>query len=727
MESVRLESILKREITWARIVALLCLVTAAAGTAQEAYFDEDFSDDTANPNVTGWDSFAVTNGVLRLASDAGNRGYIRTVNSDYNTRDFVAELTLTCKLDILHFGIGQRGENEPDNSVTFRIHPLVHEGQIRVRTAQTEFNIGRVVSTGPHRVRIRKLRHAITFALDERYDGDFEADMSVTFADLAEVGSFLNDRNSRIFFSTSRPEEELDDFFIRPLNPVHWDCNRNGNEDAADLAAGSSLDANGDAIPDECAQEHHYFGEDFNEPVRNSSLEGYGSFYSIESGVVRRTGYLNTPFRSNLRTVKTDYNTKDFIFEVSFTTAARDINLIGIGPGNGPDEPALSVYMRVHPQVYEGQLGIQTGLGYDLLPSLKTAGPHRARIEKRGSKISFAIDEMFDGSFHADMSKTYNDLRTIAPFLNDRNSNLFFGGAFEDDWYDDVSIRDPATEIVDCNRNSIPDAQDIASETSRDIEGDGVPDECQLDPLGSIRIEPVGLRCVEVVLTVQAAARGGELGIAYDPQRVWVTSVSPGPDFPAAGELRSQLEAPRLACADSLGIEAGLTIGWFAESGGQVPAGIHRLVKICFALAPGATLETCSPLRFVECLGVPLAPVVTIATDEAGFSRRLEATDGEICVRDDQSFRRGDANGDGQSDISDPIGILGCLFLGTPCLGCEDTQDANDDGLVNIGDAVFLLVWRFGNGSAPRPPFPECGSDPTVDPLRECENSVRCR
>jgi|GEM_PF-6559240 len=536
MEAVRSESILNRGITWARIVVLLCLVTGSVGTAQEVYFDEDFSDDTANPNVTGWQSFAVTNGILRLAPDAGARGYIRTVNSDYNTRDFVAELTLTCKSDILHFGIGQRGENEPDNSVTFRIHPLVHEGQIRVRTAQTEFNIGRVFSAGPHRVRIRKLRNAITFALDERYDGNFEADMSVTFADLAEVGSFLNDKNSRIFFSTSRPEEELDDFFIRPLDPVNWDCNRNGNEDAADLIAGSSVDANGDSIPDECTQVRHYFDEDFNEPVRNSSLEWYGSFYSIEGGVVRRTGYLNTPFRSNLRTVKTDYNSKDFIFEVSFTTAARDINLIGIGPGFGPDEPKLSVYMRVHSQVYQGQLGIQTGVGYDLLPSLKTGGPHRARIEKRGSKISFAIDEMFDGSFHADMSKTYNDLSTIAPFLNDRNSNLFFGGAFEDDWYDDLSI-------------------------------------------------------------------------------------------------------------------------W----------------------------------------------------------------------RDDQSFRRGDANGDGQSDISDPISILLCLFLGTQCLGCADTQDANDDGLVNIGDAVFLLVWRFGNGSAPRPPFPECGSDPTVDQLPECENLVRCR
>jgi hypothetical protein len=230
-----------------------------------------------------------------------------------------------------------------------------------------------------------------------------------------------------------------------------------------------------------------------------------------------------------------------------------------------------------------------------------------------------------------------------------------------------------------------------------------------------------------VVLTVQSAVRGGEFGIAYDPLLVQVTSVSPGPDFPVSGQLRSQIDAPRVSCADFLGIEAGLTIGWFAESGGQIPAGTHRLIKICFALAPGATLGTCSPLRFVECLGVPLAPVGTIVTDQDGFSRRLEATDGEICVRDDQSFRRGDANGDGKSDISDPINILGCLFLGTECLDCADTQDTNDDGLVNIGDAIFLLVWRFGNGSPPWPPFPECGSDPTVDQLGECENLVRCR
>lgn len=79
-------------------------------------------------------------------------------------------------------------------------------------------------------------------------------------------------------------------------------------------------------------------------------------------------------------------------------------------------------------------------------------------------------------------------------------------------------------------------------------------------------------------------------------------------------------------------------------------------------------------------------------------------------------FLRGDWNQSGVLDISDGIGILGFLFLGSR-LHCLDLGDANDDGKVDVSDAVFLLVYLFAGGPAPPPPLEEAGLDPTRDSL----------
>lgn len=88
------------------------------------------------------------------------------------------------------------------------------------------------------------------------------------------------------------------------------------------------------------------------------------------------------------------------------------------------------------------------------------------------------------------------------------------------------------------------------------------------------------------------------------------------------------------------------------------------------------------------------------------------------------SFLRGDCNDDGKVNISDAVFTLGSLFLGEGDPGCEDACDSNDDGAVDISDAIATLgVLFLGNGIIPLPGMTECGGDPTDDELI-CETTA---
>jgi predicted GH43/DUF377 family glycosyl hydrolase len=73
-------------------------------------------------------------------------------------------------------------------------------------------------------------------------------------------------------------------------------------------------------------------------------------------------------------------------------------------------------------------------------------------------------------------------------------------------------------------------------------------------------------------------------------------------------------------------------------------------------------------------------------------------------------FRRGDCNDDGNVDISDAVCILNWLFLGGETPGCVAVTNTNGDAGADLSDAVYLLGHLFLGGPAPVAPFPDCGS-----------------
>lgn len=83
----------------------------------------------------------------------------------------------------------------------------------------------------------------------------------------------------------------------------------------------------------------------------------------------------------------------------------------------------------------------------------------------------------------------------------------------------------------------------------------------------------------------------------------------------------------------------------------------------------------------------------------------------------DETFLRGDANRDGEFDITDPIATLKDLFLGRIDFLCRDAADTDDDGHVTLTDAVISLDYLFRTGPTPAAPFPMVGTDLTEDGL----------
>ena len=61
----------------------------------------------------------------------------------------------------------------------------------------------------------------------------------------------------------------------------------------------------------------------------------------------------------------------------------------------------------------------------------------------------------------------------------------------------------------------------------------------------------------------------------------------------------------------------------------------------------------------------------------------------------------GDANNDGKVNVGDAVYIITYVFRGGPAPICMQEGDANGDGKVNVGDAVYIITFVFRGGPAP--------------------------
>jgi hypothetical protein len=86
------------------------------------------------------------------------------------------------------------------------------------------------------------------------------------------------------------------------------------------------------------------------------------------------------------------------------------------------------------------------------------------------------------------------------------------------------------------------------------------------------------------------------------------------------------------------------------------------------------------------------------ATDSGASPCDVNITDDEpdVC-----GYVCGDANGDGNLNIGDAVFVINYVFRGGPAPAPVYAGDANCDGKVNVGDAVYMVNYIFRGGPAP--------------------------
>jgi hypothetical protein len=123
-----------------------------------------------------------------------------------------------------------------------------------------------------------------------------------------------------------------------------------------------------------------------------------------------------------------------------------------------------------------------------------------------------------------------------------------------------------------------------------------------------------------------------------------------------------------------------------------------------------------TPVRWKAALALPATENLYEFTGLDRLGEPMGAAGIKVIKSSERIFVRGDTDFTSDLTITDAIKILRHLFGGEP-LPCLDAGDSDDNGRIDLTDAVAVLNYLFRDGSAPSPPFPEAGLDPTADEL----------
>jgi PKD repeat protein len=165
--------------------------------------------------------------VVRLQNDQV-RKYLRTNITDYNTKDFTAEVTYNQgggdPWGLIFFGIGEPGLDgnvEPNRGVFLRLHPAGNntgDGLVGRNSTNYFSNTFTGPGNGLVKIRLSKTGNMLSFYLDPGNTGNFTQYGSSIDITGANFSTTLNSSNSSIFFGTGKANVEFDNFTISTIN-----------------------------------------------------------------------------------------------------------------------------------------------------------------------------------------------------------------------------------------------------------------------------------------------------------------------------------------------------------------------------------------------------------------------------------------------------------------------------------------------------------------------------
>lgn len=115
-----------------------------------------------------------------------------------------------------------------------------------------------------------------------------------------------------------------------------------------------------------------------------------------------------------------------------------------------------------------------------------------------------------------------------------------------------------------------------------------------------------------------------------------------------------------------------------------------------FVIAPGITQGTAGTYSLTACAGEAIVGNLTSPLYNLTQGFPIELYESYSCC--DKS---GDANDDGSVNVGDAVYLIGYVFKGGSPPPCLEEGDANCDETVNVGDAVYLINYVFKGGPAP--------------------------
>jgi serine/threonine protein kinase len=339
------------------------------------------------------------------------RVYVLTKDSDYLKKDFTFEIVFSQKVEkegTAFIGIGtgsnQSAYNEPVESVYFGIPPpSINNGAVGLSKGpgQTVYP-GRIHRAGTHRVVIEKKGNVVTFSLDVGNDGPSDDDVERSIPDIKAYAPFLNGTNTHIFFGGGGTYQKMR--LVERFSQTESAAPRPGQ----------------------------WYSLGDKNPFPPFFLAN-GSLLTEKDGARANKSYILSK--------SGEYLNKDFTLELTFHFERQNdgIAFVGLGavdPGGAYNEPANTVHLRMHPPYFgNGDIGLtkQPMSNGVSLGRFRSLGPHRMVIEKKGKSVTFGVDVNNTGKIEDEYQKSIPDIRAFAPFLNGKNTFLFFGagGTYE--------------------------------------------------------------------------------------------------------------------------------------------------------------------------------------------------------------------------------------------------------------------------------------------------------